>query len=258
MAPLDFVWVDPLWKIEDPKGPSVLKQMSAKVARSKVDAWFVGHVRSTKTGLFKVNQVYKDAQAVVSHNTDVEDEVGDFQKLQGVELIIHHIHAPKEELEKLKTGYTILTGPNVHFCELLPGGICNITRLEPNDDEVGLPHNHVTIRPKQEIKDWSKWDAFVQDTVSRTATETGNLFYGYSRKEGTDEIFVLEAYEDGDAVIRHMESIGPVLQQYKDMFNLLSIDLFGPPAELEKVKPIFDPLGADYYEILDGFSRFEK
>jgi hypothetical protein len=68
----------------------------------------------------------------------------------------------------------------------------------------------------------------------KTATETKNLFYGFSING--DEIFCREAYESAEGVLAHLENVGTLLAEMLTMADLIHVELHGPAEELQKLK----------------------
>jgi quinol monooxygenase YgiN len=70
--------------------------------------------------------------------------------------------------------------------------------------------------------------------VEKTASETENLFYGFSING--DEVCCREGYESAEGVLAHLENIGALLAEMLTMADLNRVELHGPAEELEKLK----------------------
>jgi hypothetical protein len=80
--------------------------------------------------------------------------------------------------------------------------------------------------------------AMLSRFVENTATETENLFYGFSI-DG-DEIFCREAYESANGLLAHLENVSALLSEMLKSADLIRVEVHGPADELEKLKA---PLG---------------
>jgi quinol monooxygenase YgiN len=76
--------------------------------------------------------------------------------------------------------------------------------------------------------------AMLPTFAEKTATEKGNLFYGFT--VNGDEIFCREAYTDAEGVLAHLENVGALLAEMLKMADLTRLEVHGPTAELEKLK----------------------
>ena len=70
--------------------------------------------------------------------------------------------------------------------------------------------------------------------IEKTATETKNLFYGFSING--DEVFCREGYVDAEGVLAHLDNVGAMLAEAFKIADLIRIELHGPAEELEKLK----------------------
>ena len=70
--------------------------------------------------------------------------------------------------------------------------------------------------------------------VEKTAGETNNLYYEFTIKG--DEIFCREGYVGAEAVLTHLDNVGPLLQEALKISDLTRLEFHGPAEELEKLK----------------------
>jgi hypothetical protein len=70
--------------------------------------------------------------------------------------------------------------------------------------------------------------------VERTASETDNLFYGFSING--DEVCCREGYEDAKGVLAHLENVGALLAEMLAQADLTRVEVHGPAEELEQLK----------------------
>lgn len=70
--------------------------------------------------------------------------------------------------------------------------------------------------------------------VEKTAGETNNLYYEFTING--DEIFCREGYVGAEAVLTHLDNVGPLLQEALKIADLTRLEFHGPAEELEKLK----------------------
>ena len=84
----------------------------------------------------------------------------------------------------------------------------------------------------------------------RTATEEGNLFYDFMISG--DEVFCREGYVNADALLAHLENIGPLLAEALKIADLVRLEVHGPAAELEKLREPLAHLKPQWFEQHEG------
>jgi quinol monooxygenase YgiN len=96
--------------------------------------------------------------------------------------------------------------------------------------------NFVSLHPYFKVHP-GKLDAFkaaLPAFIEKTATETKNLFYGFSING--DEVFCREGYVDAGGVLAHLDNVGAMLAEAFKIADLIRLELHGPAEELEKLK----------------------
>src|SRR5262245_29081936 len=83
--------------------------------------------------------------------------------------------------------------------------------------------------------------------VAKSSTEPKCLYYGFSF-DG-DEVHCREGYVDADGAMRHLENVGPLLEEALTIADVARLEIHGPTAELEKLRPAFDALKARYFTL---------
>jgi len=91
--------------------------------------------------------------------------------------------------------------------------------------------------------------------VARTSTEPRCLYYGFSF-DG-DEVHCREGYVDAEGAIHHLENVGALLREALTIADVVRLEMHGPAAELEKLRPSFDPLNPRYFTLEYGFRKAE-
>ena len=82
----------------------------------------------------------------------------------------------------------------------------------------------------------------------KTATEEKNLFYDFTING--DEIFCREGYDGAEALLAHLENIGPLLGETLKIADLTRLEVHGPAAELEKLREPLAHLNPQWF-VLD-------
>jgi hypothetical protein len=89
--------------------------------------------------------------------------------------------------------------------------------------------------------------------IKKTATEHGNLYYGFSANG--NELYCREAYLGGEAVLAHLENVGPELGRLLTVADLVRLEVHGPADELEKLRGPMGSLKPVWFTWLGGVSR---
>ena len=115
-------------------------------------------------------------------------------------------------------------------------GVVSKTSIRPLDP--------IIIRPYFTVLDWDKARPIMADFVRKTSKETGMIFYGWDISG--DKLYCREAYRDADAALVHLDNVASSITDLlaEGVAKLDSISIVGPAAELEKLKPDTESLGA--------------
>jgi quinol monooxygenase YgiN len=89
--------------------------------------------------------------------------------------------------------------------------------------------------------------AILPEFAAKTRKEMGNLFYEFTING--DEVFCREGYVNADALLAHLENVGPMLAQALTMADLIRIEVHGPAAELAKLKEPLAHLKPSWFEL---------
>lgn len=95
--------------------------------------------------------------------------------------------------------------------------------------------------------------ALLPTFVAATQPDADCLYYEFTTHE--DEIFCREAYTTGAAALAHLTSVGPLLEQMLGMADLTRLEIHGPAAELELMKPTLSGLNPAWFETACGVTR---
>lgn len=80
--------------------------------------------------------------------------------------------------------------------------------------------------------------ALLRAFVAKSETEPGSLQYGFT--VNGEEIFCRESYVDAEAVLQHLQNVGPEIDLMLKLSTLSRVEVHGPATQLAKLK---GPLG---------------
>jgi quinol monooxygenase YgiN len=120
---------------------------------------------------------------------------------------------------------------------------------------MNIPSNFVSLHPyfKAHPGNLEAVKATLRRFVEKTATETDNLFYGFSING--DEVFCREAYESAEGVLAHLDNVSALLAEILKIADLIRVELHGPAKELEKLKGPLAHLNPAWFTLEVSLSR---
>jgi quinol monooxygenase YgiN len=89
--------------------------------------------------------------------------------------------------------------------------------------------------------------------VEKANEEPKCLYYGYTFNG--DQAHCREGYVDADAVLAHLENIGPLLQEALKVADITRLEVHGPEAELAKLREPMAGLNPQFFTLECGFRR---
>jgi quinol monooxygenase YgiN len=89
--------------------------------------------------------------------------------------------------------------------------------------------------------------------VEKTNQEPDCLFYAFTFKG--NQAHCREGYADAEAVLAHLENIGPLLQEALTMADIARLEIHGPDAELAKLREPMASLNPQFFILESGFRR---
>mmetsp|Transcript_31993 Transcript_31993/g.90811 ORF Transcript_31993/g.90811 Transcript_31993/m.90811 type:complete len:191 (+) Transcript_31993:102-674(+) len=113
------------------------------------------------------------------------------------------------------------------------------------------PTNYVELRPCFEVTDEKNLEAFKGTLGQFTklmefGQESDCLHYGFTSKGST--FYCCEAYKGADALINHIQRVGPTFKKALELCELKSLQAHGPAEELAKIKEALSDLPIEYFE----------
>ena len=115
-----------------------------------------------------------------------------------------------------------------------------------------LPPNFVTLHPyfKAHPGKLEVMKAGLPAFREKSATEEKNLFYDFT--VNGDEIFCREGYDGAEALLAHLDNVGPLLGEVLKIADLIRLEVHGPAAELEKLRTPLAHLNPQWFVLHEG------
>ena len=110
-----------------------------------------------------------------------------------------------------------------------------------------VPYFHV---PAENL---GAFKALAERFVARTESESGCLYYGFSF-EG-EAAHCREGYVNADALLAHIENVGPLLQEAAKISEITRLEVHGPQAELDRLREPMAALEPHFFTLEYGFRR---
>ena len=89
--------------------------------------------------------------------------------------------------------------------------------------------------------------------VEKTRDEPGCLYYGFSFHG--DEVHCREAYQDADALLAHLQNVGPLIEESFETSDLARLEIHGPEEEVDKLREPLAGLSPRFFVLEYGFRR---
>lgn len=89
--------------------------------------------------------------------------------------------------------------------------------------------------------------------VKKTRGEPGCLFYGFSF--AGEEVHCREGYRDAEALLAHLDNVGPLLQEALKIADLTRLEVHGPSDQLALLREPLAGLNPQFFVLEMGFRR---
>ena len=117
------------------------------------------------------------------------------------------------------------------------------------------PTNVVSLHPYFKVHA-GKLDtvrALLSAFVEKTRQEKNCLWYDFTL-DG-DTVFCREAYVGAEGVAEHLDNVGALLDEMLKNSDLVRLELHGPAAELDQLRPRCGPLNPAWFVFQCGLDR---
>jgi len=198
----------------------------------------------------KCRECYLDAASVLAHLDNVGPLIGAITADGVATMDDINVQGPADQIALIKP--TTDAFGTVHYDTC--GGFTNIQPELASDER---EYTFCSIHPTFTVHDWAKAEPIMQNFVESTRSEGSScVYYGWVRTG--DKLKCREAYVDGAAVLAHLDNVGALIGALtaEGVATMDGINIHGPAAELEVVRPATEAFGTQYYATSGGFSRF--
>lgn len=89
--------------------------------------------------------------------------------------------------------------------------------------------------------------------AEKTQPDKDCLYYEFTANG--DEIFCREAYTDAPAALAHLDTVGPLLGKMLEIADLTRLEIHGPAAELDIMRPMLAGLNPTWFSTVTGLVR---
>lgn len=115
--------------------------------------------------------------------------------------------------------------------------------------------NVVSIHPYFRVNSGKMTEAkeLLRQMVARTQTEGANFYYDFTING--DVVFCREAYEGAEGLLKHVENVGPVLEEFLKIAEVLRVEIHGTNANVEKLKGPLAGLKPEWFVFECGVVR---
>jgi len=117
------------------------------------------------------------------------------------------------------------------------------------------PDKCVALYPYFKIHS-GKMEAFkdlVKRFVEKSQTEPGCLYYAFTF-DG-DVAHCREGYENAEALLKHVENVGALIQESLTIADVQRLELHGPQSELNKLREPLAAFNPQHFALELGFRR---
>ena len=117
------------------------------------------------------------------------------------------------------------------------------------------PSNVVSIHPyfKVHAGKMDAVQALLRAFVAKAQGEKNCLWYDFTL-DG-DTVHCREAYVGAEGVAEHLDNVGALLDEMLKLSDLVRLELHGPAAELDKLRPRCGPLNPAWFVYQCGITR---
>ncbi len=97
----------------------------------------------------------------------------------------------------------------------------------------------------------TKFKELCERFVESSRTEPGCLYYGVSFNGNLAHC--REGYADAEALLAHLENVGPLLQEALHLAELTRLEIHGPASEVEKLRAPLAGFNPTFFILEYGF-----
>jgi len=226
---------------------SYFPKFYAKVKAGTKDCLYYGFATCGNKVLCR--EGYKNGEAMLAHSNEVKEDLEGMMTKMGKERVKIICSGPASEIAKVKPHVTGRLP--IKFVELDSGS------LLLNAFPKGTADTHVTILPEFVVPAGKMADFKTAFPKLYAATKggpgaSGGLYYGFGI--AGDSVYCREGFKNAEAAMLHGADIKAIMEEPMKAANAdnFKLNVVGPAAELEKLKPKLAPRGAVFWELDSG------
>jgi len=198
----------------------------------------------SEDGRAHCREAYHDAKAVLQHLADVDTPLNAVLDPAVAQLEKLEVHGPASELELLRDALSPL-GAKFFACEW------GFRPAHAAMEEDSVVHLYPYFKMQAENQFKAIWKGAYESTKAAAAAEKSHQ---YAFSFDGDMASCREAYGDAEGVLLHLKNVDtPLNAVLNGPAELDHIEVHGPAAELEKLRPALGPLGAQFFTTGWGF-----
>ena len=120
---------------------------------------------------------------------------------------------------------------------------------------MGKPDGCCSIVPYFKVKsgELAAFKNLCQQFVSKSKNEPKCLYYGFFFDD--DVAHCREGYADAEGLLKHLENVGPLLEEALKISDLTRLEIHGPEEELAKLRNPLADLKPQFFVLECGFRR---
>jgi len=187
---------------------------------------------------------YKNAEAYLLHINEVKAPLMELIQKVGKDRVKILVSGPPSELAKCKP----LMGENlpIWFVDLDAGA------LQLNAFPSGCADTHVSVLAEFAVPAGKMAEATylfpkAYATTKGGAGAAGCLYYGFGKT--AESVYVREGYKNAEAGLAHGKDVKEMADEIAKKAAGVKINVVGPKAELDKLRPHLEPRGAIFWEL---------
>jgi quinol monooxygenase YgiN len=110
-------------------------------------------------------------------------------------------------------------------------------------------HPYFRVKPGQLAAAKKK----LPDFIALTTAEPLNLYYHFTIRD--DVVHCREAYAGAEGLLKHLDNVGPTLEEFLTLADVIRVEVHGAAAELEKLKGPLAGLSPEWFVFECGVVR---
>jgi len=189
---------------------------------------------------------YKTAGGFLTHVGEVKEDLEALIKQVGKEKVLIVLSGPESELEKIK--------PHMDGRLTIKYAALDTGSLLLSPFPTSAQDTHVTIIPEfivpeDRMEDFKAGFAKFYSATKAGAGAAGMIFYGFAISGNS--VYCREAYKSAEVALQHGADVKEMIQEPLKVVGAgnIKLNVVGPPAELEKLRPRLAPRGAVFWEL---------